>query len=162
MLKYLYLICFLISSLCYSQNTGDTPWENCFGKNASCKTYPKNGYLVGCSEIKVSTSSSSPVVAIVKRFGKVLKHAYISPGSSFSFDVLDGTYQVFFYYGRKWNSRKKMNSDECSMVYGGFTENESVSKDNPISLNGQIMTYKLTSVSYGNFSPKSSSLNEAL
>ena len=55
-----------------------------------------------------------------------------------------------------------MNSDECSRVYGGFTENESVSKDNPITLNGQIMTYTLTRVISGNFSPKSSSLNEAL
>lgn len=146
----------------YSQYTGATPWENCFGINASCKSYPKDGYLVGCSEIKVSTSSSSPVVAIVKRYGKVLKHAYISAGSRYSFEVPDGTYQVFFYYGRKWNSRKKMKSDECYSIYGGFTENESVSKDNPITLNGHIMSYTLTSVSNGNFSPKSSSLNEAL
>lgn len=157
------LLClFLITSLCYSQYTGATPWENCFGINASCNTYPKDGYLVGCSEIKVSTSSLSPVVAIVKKHGKVLKHAYISAGTSYSFEVPDGTYQVFFYYGRKWNSRKKMNSDECSRVYGGFTENESVSKDNPITLNGHIMEYTLTSVSNGNFSPKSSNLEEAL
>ena len=91
-----------------------------------------------------------------------MKHAYISAGSSYSFEVPDGKYQVFFYYGRKWNSRKKMNSDECSIVNGGFTENESVSKDDPIVLNSQIMTYTLTEVTYGNFSPKSSSLNEAL
>jgi hypothetical protein len=162
MLNYLYLICFLISSLCYSQKTGDTPWENCFGKNASCKAYPKNGSVVGCSKIKVSTSRSSPVMAIVKRNGKVVKHAYISVQSSYSFDVPDGAYEVFFYYGRKWNSHKKMNSDECSSLYGGFTENESVTKDNPITLNSQTLTYTLTSVTNGNFSPKSSSLNEAL
>lgn len=162
------MFCFLLFSLfltplfSYSQYTGATPWENCFGINASCKTYPKDGYLVGCSEIKVSTSSSSPVMAIVKKYGKVLKHAYISAGSSYSFDVPDGTYQVFFYYGKNWDSRKKMNSDECYSIYGGFTENESVSKDNPITVNSQIMTYTLTEVTYGNFSPKSSSLNEAL
>ena len=55
-----------------------------------------------------------------------------------------------------------MNSDECYSIYGGFTENESVSKDDPIVLNGLIMTYTLTEVTNGNFSPKSSSLNEAL
>ena len=162
MLRFILFFLILTPLLSHSQYTGATPWKNCFGINASCKTYPKDGYLVGCSEIKVTTSSSSPVVAIVKRYGKVLKHAYISAGSSYSFEVPDGKYQVFFYYGRKWNSRKKMNSDECSIVYGGFTENESVSKDDPIVLNSQIMTYTLTEVTYGNFSPKSSSLNEAL
>ena len=132
MLRFILFFLILSPFFSYSQYTGATPWKNCFGINASCKTYPKDGYLVGCSEIKVTTSSSSPVVAIVKRYGKVLKHAYISAGSSYSFEVPDGKYQVFFYYGRKWNSRKKMNSDECSIVYGGFTENESVSKDDPI------------------------------
>jgi hypothetical protein len=153
---------FLVTFLSYSQYTGATPWENCFGINASCKTYPKDGYLVGCSEIQVSSSKSSPVVAIVKRYGKVLKHAYISAGQTYSFDVSDGTYQLFFYWGKNWNSRKKINSDECSIVYGGFTENESVSKDTPITLNSQIINYTLTQVSFGNFEPKSSSLNEAL
>ena len=162
MIRYLIISLFLIPFFSYSQYTGATPWKNCFGINASCKSYPKDGYMVGCSEIIVNTSSSSPVVAIVKRYGKVLKHAYISAGSNYSFEVPNGTYQVFFYYGRKWNSRKKMNSDEYYSVYGGFSENESVSKDNPIALNGHVMTYTLTSVSNGNFSPKSSSLNEAL
>ena len=73
----------------FSQYTGSTPWENCFGKNASCDYY-------GCSAIKVRTSSTSPVVAIVKKYGKVIKHAYISAGSSYTFQVKDGTYQVFF------------------------------------------------------------------
>jgi hypothetical protein len=162
------MIRFLIFSLClipflsYSQYTGSTPWENCFGINASCKTYPQDGYLVGCSTIKVIASKSSAVVAIVKRYGKVLKHAYISSGRTYSFDVSDGTYQLFFYWGKKWNGNKKINSDECSRVYGGFMENESVSKDSPITLDGQIMTYTLTQVTYGNFKPKSSSLKEAL
>lgn len=162
MIRFLLFSLIFAPLFSYSQYTGATPWENCFGINASCKTYPKDGYLVGCSEIKVSTSSSSPVVAIVKRYGKVLKHAYISAGRNYSFEVPDGTYQVFFYYGKNWDSRKKMKSDECYSIYGGFTENESVSKDNPIILNGHIMTYTLSSVSNGNFSPKSSSLNEAL
>ena len=146
---------FLLPFFSYSQYTGATPWNNCFGKNASCE-------YVGCSDIKVSSSTSSPVVVIVKRYGKVLKHAYISANSNYTFQVPDGTYQVFFYYGKNWDRFKKMNSDECYSITGGFTSNESVSKDNPITLKGQIMTYTLTQVSYGNFSPKSSNLNEAL
>ncbi|MDA9622525.1 hypothetical protein N9S70_02035 [Flavobacteriaceae bacterium] len=55
-----------------------------------------------------------------------------------------------------------MNSDECNSVLRGFKSDEYVGKDDPISLKGQIMTYTLRSVSYGNFSQKPSSLNEAL
>ena len=139
----------------FSQYNGATPWSDCFGYNASC------GYQ-GCSDIIVNTSSSSPVVAIVKRYGKVVKHAYISAGSSYTFEVKDGTYQVFFYYGSSWNSRKKMSSDECSNLYGGWNTNESVTKDDRITLRGQSMTYTLSSRVNGNFSPDKSSIKEAL
>lgn len=156
------LIFMLISFSSYSQYTGATPWENCYGKNASCETYPRDGYLVGCSEIKVKTSKYSSVVAIVKRYGKVLKHAYISTGSSYSFEVPNGTYQVYFYYGKDWDRSKEIQSDQCFKIYGGFKKDESVSKDNPITLNDQIMSYTLTQVTNGNFSPKTSNLKEAL
>tara|TARA_B100001142_G_C14030968_1_gene538085 strand:- start:161 stop:643 length:483 start_codon:yes stop_codon:yes gene_type:complete len=139
----------------YSQYTGATPWSNCFGENASCNNY-------GCSAIKVNTSSSSPVVAIVKKYGKVIKHAYISAGSRYTFEVKDGTYQIFFYYGTSWNKYKRMSSDECSSIYGGWEDNENVTKDSPITLSNQIMTYTLTSVVGGNFNTKGSSLKEAL
>ena len=43
-----------------------------------------------------------------------------------------------------------------------FKKDESVSKDNPITLNDQIMSYTLTQVTNGNFSPKTSNLKEAL
>ena len=79
MLRFILFFLILTPLLSHSQYTGATPWKNCFGINASCKTYPKDGYFVGCSEIKVTTSSSSPVIAIVKRYGKVLKHAIFLP-----------------------------------------------------------------------------------
>tara|TARA_A100001234_G_scaffold221508_1_gene237989 strand:- start:1073 stop:1507 length:435 start_codon:yes stop_codon:yes gene_type:complete len=139
----------------YSQYTGATPWSNCFGKNASCN-------YDGCSAIEVNTSSSSPVVAIVKKYGRVVKHAYISAGSRYTFEVKDGTYQIFFYYGTSWNEYKRMSSDECSSIYGGWEYNENVTKDNPITLSNQIMTYTLTSTVGGNFNTKGSSLKEAL
>ena len=144
------------------QYTGATPWENCFGKNVDCKLYVKDGYYVGCSNIKVNTSSSSAVVVVIKQKGRVLKHAYISANNTHDIEVPDGTNQVFFYYGDNWDSNKKINSNECNSVYGGFLKNEFVGKDDPISLDGQIMTYTLTRVTYGNFTQKSSSLDEAL
>lgn len=153
--KIIKLIFILISSYSYSQYTGATPWENCYGKNASCE-------YVGCSEIRVNTSSNSSIVAIVKKYGKVVKHAYISAGSSYTFQVPDGTYQVFFYYGSEWDRNKTMNSKDCYTLRGGFKSKESVSKTERITLKGQIMTYTLTYTTSGNFSPKSSNLEEAL
>ena len=139
----------------YGQYTGATPWSNCFGTNAECS-------YVGCSDIKVMTSKTDPVVAIVKQYGKIKKHAYISANSSYTFELSDGTYQVFFYYGDNWNSSKLMSSGECSYITGGFSSSEFVSNDDPINLKGQIMEYTLSSVTHGNFSPKSSNLKEAL
>ena len=138
-----------------AQYTGATPWSNCFGENVSCDYY-------GCSAIQVNTSLSSPVLAIVKRYGKVIKHAYISAGSSYTFEVKDGTYQVFFYYGSNWNRYKKMSSSDCYSLYGGWDTDEYVSKDDPISLSNQMMTYTLTSTVGGNFNTKPSDIGEAL
>ena len=162
-MKKLFLFLFLFVSFnSFSQYTGSTPWENCFGKNAKCNLYVEDGYYVGCSNIEINSSSNSDVVVIVKRNQKILKHAYISANSSHTIEVPDGTCQVFFYYGKNWDKYKKMNSNECNSVLGGFKSDEYVGKDDPISLKGQIMTYTLKSVSYGNFSQKSSSLNEVL
>ena len=155
MFRFLLFSLFLAPLFSYSQYTGATPWENCYGKNASCE-------YVGCSDIRVNTSSNSSIVAIVKKYGKVVKHAYISAGSSYTFQVPDGTYQVFFYYGSEWDRNKSMNSKDCYTLRGGFTSKESVSKTEQITLKGQIMTYTLTYTTSGNFSPKSSSLEEAL
>jgi hypothetical protein len=149
------LLCFISFFAANAQFTGATPWENCYGKNASCK-------YVGCSDIKINTSSSSAIVAIVKKNGNVVKHAYIAPSSNYTFELLDGIYQVFFYYGSVWDSNKVMKSSNCSSIRGGFKTQESVSKGDPITLKGNIMEYTLTRSTLGNFSPKSSNLDEAL
>ena len=143
----------------YSQYTGFTPWSNCFGTNASCQGYE-------CSGIKVITSNSNPVVVIVKKYGKVFKHAYIAKGSSYTLEMKDGAYQVFFYYGTSWNEKKKMPSSECSSLYGGWDYNEAFTKDEEVLTfspsNRGIMTYTLTSVINGNFQTTDSSIEEAL
>ena len=155
MTRFLITIFLLCSTLCNDQYHGETPWSSCYGENASCDKY-------GCSDIIVKTSKSSPVVAIVKKRGRVIKHAYISANRSYTFQVPDGTYQVFFYYGENWNKYKKLNTSECNYVFGRFTSDESVQKDDPVYLSNKSVTYTLTQITNGNFQTKSSNLNEAL
>lgn len=149
------LLVLFTCSVSYAQYTGATPWENCYGKNASCE-------YVGCSDIKIITSPGSPIVAIVKKQERVIKHAYIAANDSYTFQIPDGSYQVFFYYGSKWDKNKPMSSKDCNNILGRFSTSESVTKTNIITLKGQIMTYTLSYSNSGNFSPKSSSLQEAL
>ena len=153
MQKFLIIPILLIALNAYSQYTGATPWANCYGENISCNYY-------GCSAITVSTSSADPVVAIVKKNNKVIKHAYISANSSYTFEVKDGTYQVFFYYGEKWMSNLYMPSEECRLLTGRWSEKEFVSKDEPITLKNETMEYTLSLRTDGNFIPDKSSLKE--
>ena len=146
---------FLILTCCisYSQSTGNTPWSDCYGQNKECK-------VNGCSEIKIETSNSEPVMAIIKKNDKVFRHSYIAMNSLYTFELPDGAYQVFFYYGKNWDNYKKMSSGDCNNLLGGFLTDEYVSKDDPITIKGQILTYTLKSSTLGNFSPKSSELSE--
>ena len=156
MKKYIILLIIpflLFTTNSYSQYTGATPWADCYGKNIGCDYY-------GCSAITVTTSQSEPVVAIVKKNDRIIKHAYISKNSSYTFEVKDGTYQVFFYYGENWVSNLYMPSDDCNLLTGGWSLNASVSKDDPITLKNQTMEYTLTLRTYGNFTPDKSSLKE--
>ena len=162
MKNILFTLALLISFNSFSQNTGSTPWENCFGKNAKCKLYVEDGYYVGCSNIEVNSSPNSDVVVIVKSNQKIIKHAFILANSSHTIEVADGTYQVFFYYGKNWDKYKKMNSGECNSLLGGFKYDEYVGKDDPILLKGEIVQYTLKTVNNGNFKQKTSSLDEAL
>tara|TARA_B100000900_G_scaffold377005_1_gene360088 strand:- start:1724 stop:2200 length:477 start_codon:yes stop_codon:yes gene_type:complete len=156
MKKYILLLIvsfLLFTTNSYSQYTGATPWADCYGKNIGCDYY-------GCSNITVITSPSEPVVAIVKKNDRIIKHAYISKNSSYTFELKNGTYQVFFYYGENWVSNLYMPSDDCNLLTGGWSLNASVSKDDPITLKNQAMEYTLTLRSSGNFTPDKSSLKE--
>ncbi len=83
-----------------SLRTGDTPYSKYYGRNSRCTNY-------GCSQIKVKTSNSDVIVTI-KKHGKVVRHAYINSGDSYTFSFPNGTYQTFFYYGKGWNPNKLM------------------------------------------------------
>jgi hypothetical protein len=138
-----------------SLSTGSMPYASCYGSSNYCSDW-------SCSKIKVLTGGSGDVLVSIKNSnGKVVRHAYIKGGNSFTFNVPDGSYQVFFYSGTGWNPNKQMTPSSCSYLKGGFVSNEDVTKDNYINLYSQIMTYELILQQQGNFSTKPSSKNEA-
>lgn len=134
-------------------NNGATPWAKYYGGNPSCK--------YDCSEIKVKTDYSN-VIAIIKQYDEVVRHAYIAPHSSYTFSIPNGTYKVFFYYGNKWNPNKRMETKD-GYIWGGFEEYDYFQKDDHSqSLHNQILTYSLITQQNGNFQTKPSSQKEAL
>lgn len=133
---------------------GATPYEACFGSNNFCS----GNY---CSQIQVTTPSSSDVLVTIKRNGDVVSHAYISAASSYTFDLPNGTYQPFFYYGKGWYPDKEMpNSSGCELR-GGFVSNEIFGKDEPQTLNNNVLSYELILQQNGNFSTRPSNAGEA-
>lgn len=132
--------------------TGATPYVQSYGKNYRCP-YSQ------CSGIKVTAPSESDIVVIIKRYnseGKVIAHGYIKAGGTYQFDIPDGTYQTFFYYGEGWNPNKDMGNG----VKGGFVKDETFSKDNPQDIYSGVLSYVLQLQRNGNFSTQSSSIDE--
>lgn len=132
--------------------TGATPYSQYYGKNYICP-YDQ------CSGIRVTAPHGSDILVIIKRNnqkGKVIAHGYIQSGATFQFDIPDGTYQTFFYYGEGWNPNKEMRNG----VRGGFVKNELYSKDNPQDIYSGILSYVLQLQRDGNFQTKSSNVNE--
>ncbi len=134
-----------------SLRTGATPYSKHYGRNSSCNDY-------GCSKIRVKTSNSDVVVTIKKNY-KVVRHAFIQAGDSYTFSFPNGTYQAFFYYGKGWNPKKEMKGGKMK---GGFITNEDFGKDDPQSLYNNVLTYELILQQNGNFSTKPSNPEEAL
>lgn len=133
-----------------SLNTGATPYARYYGGNSSCNDY-------GCSQIKVRTSNSDVIVTI-KKNDKVVRHAYINSGSSYTFSFPNGAYQTFFYYGKGWNPEKEMKG---GMMKGGFISNEDFGKDDPQTLSNNILEYQLILQENGNCSTRPSNQEEA-
>ena len=135
-----------------SLSTGTTPYSAVYGKNYCCP-------YTQCSGIKVTAPRESDIVVIIKRnnsYGKVIAHGYIKAGGTFQFDIPDGTYQTFFYYGEGWNPNKVMKDG----VTGGFVKNEIFSKDNPQRIESGILEYILQLQRDGNFQTEHSDKSE--
>ena len=153
-----------------SLNTGSSPYEkkepsiedNPFYNNSlRTGSSPYTSYGTSASDesqISVSTSSNSncDVVVIIKSGGEIARNAYIKAGGSYAFYIPNGTYQVFFYGGKGWNPNKTMPGG----LTGGFVANESYSKDSPVTLNYEGLTYELIPQPNGNFSTQQSSADE--
>ena len=135
-----------------SLKTGDTPYTEYYGENYQCPYYQ-------CSSIKVTAPYESDIVVIIKKnnnHGKVIQHGYIRAGRSYQFDIPDGTYQTFFYYGKGWNPNKEM----LGGVKGGFVKDEIFSKDTPQKIDNEIITYVLQLQQDGNFHTEGSNKQE--
>lgn len=136
-----------------SLSTGATPYSYCFGSINDCD--------FSCSKITVRTGGSNVMVTIKDNSGDVVRHGYINGGYSYTFNVPDGQYQVFFYSGTGWNPNKIMTTNSCGTLRGGFVTGEDVTKDDYISLYSQQITYELILQQNGNLSTKPSSKSEA-
>ena len=135
-----------------SLSTGSMPYSQYYGRNYECP-YEQ------CSGINVTAPQGSDIVVIIKRGnqnGKVVAHGYIRSGASYQFDIPDGTYQAFFYYGRGWNPNKIMKGG----IKGGFVKDEIFSKDNPQEIYSGVLSYILQLRRDGNFQTKGSDADE--
>ena len=138
-----------------SLQTGQTPYSDFYGRNPSCNNY-------GCSQIFVKTPSNSAVLVTIKQNNIVVRHAYIQANDSYTFEMPNGTYQPFFYYGKGWNPEKVMKEVPQGTLKGGFIEDESFGKDDPQLLENNILQYELILQQNGNFSTKPSNAEDAL
>jgi len=138
-----------------SLQTGATPYSKYYGGNTSCTEW-------GCSQIRVITPDNSDVLVTIKKDESVVRHAYICASSSYTFEMPNGTYQPFFYYGKGWNPEKEMKRANNTTILGGFVSGESFGKDSPQSLNNNILEYQLIVQPNGNFSTQPSNSMEAL
>ncbi|PZX52129.1 hypothetical protein LV84_03538 [Algoriphagus ratkowskyi] len=137
-----------------SLNQGATPYSSCFGGNQICSSN-------GCSEIKVNGPKDSDVLVTIKSGNRVIRHAYIKSGNSYTFQLPNGKYQPFFYFGKGRNPEKEMGSQSCTELKGGFISEDVFGKDDPQELGDTVLTYSLVLQKSGNFSTRPSNELEA-
>lgn len=97
---------------------------------------------------------------MIKENDLVVRNAYIGPGRAFEFNLPNGTYQTFFYFGNSWDYQKYMKETSCGSLYGGFKDGEQFAKDSPRYLKNDVLTYELELQNNGNFWTTPSNINE--
>lgn len=133
-------------------STGGMPYYDYYGKRCE-----------GRNSIIVNTpSGKSDYIMIFKDDNdKVVNHAYIRGGDSYTFYFPDGSYKLAIYSGRGWDSEKNNVN-----VIGGFYSGESVTQfvangTKWIKLYGNECEITLRSMRNGNAEQKSTSKKEA-
>lgn len=106
--------------------------------------------------VKTSGTDRTDVVVILKKNDRIVRNQYVQAGDQAVFNIPDGTYQIFFYYGKGWYPEKEMPNG----MKGGFVMYESFSKDDPQYLENNILTYELILQTNGNFSARPSNAEE--
>lgn len=86
----------------------------------------------------------------------IVRHAYIKAGCSYKFEVANGSYECYFYYGQDWNPNKEMSDG----ILGGFVENENFNNSGFKNLSNDEITYTLQLILNENFSPENSNQEE--
>ena len=112
---------------------GSQLYSDCFGFNAYCSG-------AGCSQIKVKGPIDSDVLVTIKskEFNNIVfSHAYIRSNETYTFDLDNGTYQIFFYYGKDWDLKKIIKGTFCDLK-GGFSSSEVFGKDSQQYLKNNI------------------------
>ena len=124
-----------------SLSNGAQPYRALYGKNKQ----------FGTSRIKITASDDQDVLIMVKdNRNKVVRHAYICKGKSYTFRIPAGTYQVFFVSGDSWCPEKEAPNGEK-----GFFLDSSTSKgDKEFIDEYYTLSYTLQPLFYGNFSPQ--------
>lgn len=134
-----------------SLSNGSMPYGYCYGTSN-----------YGSSGVRVNAGGGDVLVMVKNMSDRVIRHAYIKANRSYTLNIPDGSYRVFFYHGSGWNPHKFMKNTTCGELTGGFINNEAVTKDpSTLTLYSQIMSYTLTQVVNGNFNTAGSSKNEA-
>lgn len=123
----------------YGNNTlphGSFPYQEFFGE------FQKSKQKFNC-DVVVTAPIAFDMITVIKENdenGKVVAHAYIAADSTYTFTIDNGKYQMFFYIGNGWNPNKQMEDG----VKGGFVRNETYSKDDPVTLANEVITYQLS------------------
>ena len=110
----------------------------------------------GPCAVTINTCPEMAVVVIVRYDnldGNVAEHLFIESRSSGLICLPTGTFQVFLYSGRDWNSKKEM---DCGL-YGGFTKDEIFQQFSlPHTFSeGENLTYTIRMVQNSAFDPVS-------
>lgn len=133
--------------------TGKRVYDYCYNYDRPCKS--------SCSEVKVTASADRDVIVLLKKSNVVVADVFIQKGDASTILIPNGTYQPYFMSGTTWSAKKFITETKCGDLYGGFSNNFTIGKDAPVTLNNQRMSYTLRPMKNGNFSVKGSNIEEA-